>query len=352
MDFAAIAKAHFDLGGVHVDVHTRRVHLDIEGVDGLLVAMQHIFISGTGRVGQHLVAHKAAVDIAKLMVRARARSIGHTSAAGDMQGACPVIDGDGIFDEVIAQHIAQAAGDGFVWCAAGGAPLLDQLAFVPDGKAHIRARQRMAAHGFNAVGQLGRIRLEEFAARRGGEEQFLDFYRRALIAGRRAQLATAGIEQKGGLLPSRAREDGGLRHRGNSGQRFATETHGGHGFQVMQVGNLAGGVAAQGHGQLVTRYAAAIVFHRNQAHATGQQAHGDLAGAGVQRVVHQLAHGRGGAFHHLASGDLADQLIGQVTNGPARRCSLVGGGRRGGGEFRAGCVHVDHSRRERKSPAS
>ena len=51
---------------------------------------------------------------------------------------------------------------------AGGtrvhAPLLDQLALVPDGKAHIGAGQGVAAHGFNAMGQLGAVAFQKFAA--------------------------------------------------------------------------------------------------------------------------------------------------------------------------------------------
>ncbi len=65
---AAVAKAHFDLGGVHVHVHAGGVDLDIQRVDGLLVAVQHVFIRGAGGVGEHLVAHKAAVDVAVLVV--------------------------------------------------------------------------------------------------------------------------------------------------------------------------------------------------------------------------------------------------------------------------------------------
>ena len=74
----------------------------------------------------------------------------------------------------------------------------------------------------------------------------------------------------------------------------------------MQVGDFAGGVAAQGNGQLVAGNAAAVVLDGNQPHAASQQPHGDLAGARVQGVVHQLAHLRGGALHHFASGNLAD----------------------------------------------
>ena len=44
-----------------------------------------------------------------------------------------------------------------------------------------------------------------------------------------------------------------------------------------------------------------------------------LRGAGVERVVHQLAHHRGRALHHLAGGDLADQFVRQLADGAARR---------------------------------
>ena len=41
-------------------------------------------------------------------------------------------------------------------------------------------------------------------------------------------------------------------------------------------------------------------------------------GAGVERVVDQLAHHRGRALDHLAGGDLADQFVGQFADGAAR----------------------------------
>ena len=85
----------------------------------------------------------------------------------------------------------------------------------------------------------------------------------------------------------------------------------------MQIGDFAGGVAAQGDCQLGLGDAAAVVFDGNQAHTARRQTHGDLARAGVQRVIDQLAHHRGGAFDHFASGNLADQFVGQVTDGAA-----------------------------------
>ena len=76
-------------------------------------------------------------------------------------------------------------------------------------------------------------------------------------------------------------------------------------------------MAAKGNGQLLAQNALAVVFHTDQAHATGQQPYGNLCGPRVQRVVHQFAYYRGRALHHLASGNLADQLVGEVTYGAA-----------------------------------
>jgi len=78
-------------------------------------------------------------------------------------------------------------------------------------------------------------------------------------------------------------------------------------------------MAAQRHGQFLARNAAAVVLDGDQPHPAGQQAHGDLGGAGIQGVVDKFPHHRGGAFHHLASRNLADEFIGQVLDGAARR---------------------------------
>jgi hypothetical protein len=77
-------------------------------------------------------------------------------------------------------------------------------------------------------------------------------------------------------------------------------------------------VAAQRQGQLFERNAAAIVFHQDLADAAGHQLDGDLAGARVQGVIDQFAHDRGRTLDHLAGGNLADQLVGQLADVAAR----------------------------------
>ena len=76
-------------------------------------------------------------------------------------------------------------------------------------------------------------------------------------------------------------------------------------------------MAPEGQHQFIGQYAEAIVFHADQAHTTGQQTHSDLGGAGVKRVVYQFAHDGGGPFYDFARSDLANQLVGQFTDGAA-----------------------------------
>ena len=75
-------------------------------------------------------------------------------------------------------------------------------------------------------------------------------------------------------------------------------------------------MALQGQWQVVQVDAGAVVFDADAAHTTSHQAHRDLAGPGVQRVVHQLAHGSGRPVDDFTGGDLADQLVGQLLDAP------------------------------------
>ena len=322
---ATIAKAHLDLGRVNVDVDARRVQLQVQHVDRLARAVQHVVKGRARGVADDLVAHEAAVDVGVLLVGAGACGVGQADAAVQAQRAvvAAVVDGDGLGNEVVAQHVTQALGLR-IFGRATGAPLLQQTAFVPDRKAHVGTHQRMAAHGVQAMREFGGVGLEEFAPRRRAEEQLAHVDGGAARARRRAQLATVGSQLEGAVLLGGARQQRGFGDRADGGQGFAAETHGGDRFQVVQRADLAGGMAAQCHRQLFARDAVAIVLDPDAAHAAGQQPHCHLAGAGVERVVDQLAHHGGRAFDHLAGGDLADQFIGQFADAGAGRGGGVG----------------------------
>ncbi len=94
--------------------------------------------------------------------------------------------------ELVAEHVAQPL------LGAGRAPLRQQLAVLPDREADVRPRQRMAAHGFQAMCGLGGVGLQELAPRRRAEEQLAHLDAGARRARGRRQLAAARV-QPGGM---------------------------------------------------------------------------------------------------------------------------------------------------------
>jgi hypothetical protein len=76
-------------------------------------------------------------------------------------------------------------------------------------------------------------------------------------------------------------------------------------------------MALQGHGQFFNGNSAAIVFDRDQANAPAQEAQRDVARASIEGVVDQFTHHGGRSLDHFTRRNLADQHIGQFTDGSA-----------------------------------
>ena len=236
------------------------------------------------------------------------------------------IDAHALGQKLGAEHVREALVQGGECSVHGGirqrhiqaaAPLLDQLAFMPNGKAHIGAGQCVAAHGLYAVREFGGVGFQELAARGRAVKQLFDFDGGALAPRHRAQLAGPAVEQIGIIQAASPRQYCAISYGIDSGQRFAAKAHGRHALQVVQVADLAGGVALEGDGQLVAQDALAVVFHADQAHTAGQQPQGDLGGAGVQRVVHQFTHHAGGALYDFTRRNLADKFVREFADGAA-----------------------------------
>ena len=303
---------------MHVDVHARRIDADVERVDRLAVAVQHVFVGAARGVANDLVAHVATVDVGVLPVATRTRRVRSAGQTNDLHAAGVFGPGfgplhrDAVFYKVFAHHIGQALAKRGHAHRVHGAPMRNQLAFVPNGKAHVGASQSVASHSFDAMRQFGDIGFEKFAPRWGGVEEFAHLHRGADLAGAGADFAAARVDQPAVSLGCRgaARGDADLGDGGHGGQGLTAKTHGLHTLQIMQTADFAGGVALERGGQLVAGDAAAVVFDRDQSNPTGEQAQGDLAGPGVQGVVDQLAHHRSGALNDLTCSDLADEFVG------------------------------------------
>ncbi len=98
-------------------------------------------------------------------------------------------------------------------------------------------------------------------------------------------------------------------------QRLASKTERGDGFQIRELGDLAGGVPADRHRQLLGADAVAVIAHADQAHAALLDIDFDAARARIEAVLDELFDDRGGPLDHFAGGDLVDELIGEDADG-------------------------------------
>ena len=121
------------------------------------------------------------------------------------------------------------------------------------------------------------------------------------------------------VLLSGARGQRQFADRSDRGQGLATKTHGGNRFKVVQIADLAGGVATQGQWHVSGLQTDAIVFHADETNPAFDQTHHHLGSTGVQSVVHQFTHHRRRSFDHFTGGNLADQFIGEFADGASRR---------------------------------
>ena len=197
-----------------------------------------------------------------------------------------------------------------------GAPLLDQPALVPDREAHVGPRQRVAAHRLEAVRQLGGVGLEELAPRRRAKNSSRTSTVVPVARAAGLQLAAARVQPRRRGRACAVR----LVMRSSATEAMAASASPrkpmvATASRSCSERDLAGGMALAAPAPARRRgMPRAVVLDRDRAHAAGREAHGDLRGAGVERVVDQLAHHRGRPLDHLAGGDLADQLVGQFAD--------------------------------------
>ena len=179
-------------------------------------------------------------------------------------------------------------------------------------------------HGVHRLVALAAHRLHEFEARRRRIEEVAHLDARAgrMRRGLRRRLDAAVDGERpgcfGAAAPARQPEPA---HRADRGQRLAAESEAPDAQEIV-LGQLRGAVTLDGERELVPRHALAVIADGDEALAAVAQHHLDAARAGVDRVLDQLLHRRGGALHHLAGGDAVDQDRRQLANRHGTYCAL------------------------------
>ena len=202
--------------------------------------MQRVLIGFAQGVAQEFVAHEATIDVAVLGVTARPRMGGQGAMAEDAQAvaAWPGIDGARFGEEIVAENGAGTSARVAFCQVQADAPV------VRERESDFRVGQRDAFDGFGAMGELGRFGFEEFAACRRVVVKVTHFDDRAGGERRRFRRC-AGFSNEapgvaGTMLAAGQREAG---HGSNRGQRLAAKAESGHLLQIIERGDLRGGMA-------------------------------------------------------------------------------------------------------------
>src|SRR5690625_5651064 len=80
-----IPKAHLVLGGMHVHIHGRRVHFQIQNKGWVTAVVEHVLIRFAHRVPHQSVFYRPAVDVKVLQIRLAAREIRSEEHTSELQ---------------------------------------------------------------------------------------------------------------------------------------------------------------------------------------------------------------------------------------------------------------------------
>ena len=78
-------------------------------------------------------------------------------------------------------------------------------------------------------------------------------------------------------------------------------------------------MALKGQQGVVAIHAVAVVGNANQLAPAAFDLDADAVGAGVEGILQQLFHDRGGPVHHFAGGDLVGDLVRKNADAPHKR---------------------------------
>ncbi|EAU65779.1 conserved hypothetical protein [Stigmatella aurantiaca DW4/3-1] len=305
---ARVGEAHLHLLRVHVHIHRVGLHVDEEHHQRLAPGRQVFLVTPLDGADEAPVPHIAVVDEGVDASRRGQGVLGRGDVAGDAQPQPPLLHREEVGVHVRAQRRGDALG-GIL--RAGGAgeqrqpPVLHQ-------EGHLRVRQGDPDDGLLHVLELRLPPAHELQPRGRVVEEVLHRHHRAHTWGRLLDVEPCpplhrhpGAHLRLGL--------GGVqreaRHGGDGRQRLAPETLADEVLQVVQLAQLAGGVTLQAQHRVLAPHAMSVIGHDDALQASPLQRHLDRVGPRIERVLHQLLHHRGGAFHHLTGGDLVDEVV-------------------------------------------
>ena len=305
-DLLLPGKLHLQLGGMDIDIHGGKIHLQVQVADGVAPRHQPALIGLLHRRRQQPGADIAPVDIKALLVpggpvQLRRRDIARhpqlpegagqrQQPAGQIPSAAGINGGD---------HLA---------VAAGGKAL---PAFLDEAEGDLRPGNGDLGHQPLRIGPLRGVLFQKL--RPGGhiEEQIPHHHRGAQGA---AGLAIARfLSALQGDLDALLIKPGPCKQihpgdRRDGRQRFAPEAQRGDGVQIALPAHLGGGVGQKRRAHILRQDAISVVCDPKIGHAAGAELYGDMLCSRVHGVFHQLLYHGAGPLHHLARRNAVGKL--------------------------------------------
>ena len=186
-----------------------------------------------------------------------------------------------------------------------------------EAKGPLRVRQAVVGGERRDVGQLGLLGAQEFSA--GGHVIEEVAHGDGGAAAERGffaaqHLAAGDFDARAGGLLGGAGFEQQARDGCDGGQRLAAEPQGGDREQVLDIAQLAGGMALEGQQRVVAQHAAAVVQHADEPPAARFDFHPQVRRAGVEGVFEKFLDHRRRPLDHFSGGDLVGDLVGKNAN--------------------------------------
>ncbi len=297
-----VAKTHFVLGGMHVDVDLARIEFEIQHEHRMTAVEQHVPIRLPHCIRNDAIFHRTAVHEEVLLIGLCARMSRQPDPAAQSQTVAHFVDRHTRRSEPGTKQLRDATQ---AVCFTRR-EVLNRVA-VARFEFDVEASQRKARHDVVQMREFRAFALQELASRWRVVEQIADVDRRAARMCRRANLrfrSFVHIDARTDFRTGGSRADRHFRNRRDTRERLASETERGHAFEIVGDVDLAGGVRTHRELQIVGVNADAVVGHAHTFDAALFDRQHDTASLRVEAVLDQLLHDRGRPLDHLAGGDL------------------------------------------------
>ncbi len=308
-----------------VDVHFLAIAIQEKERERVTGRRHQVMIGRRKRVQQQAIADEAAVDEQEDRIAVQLLNLRRGDKSAQCEDALRALIGfdhiefaledvqiDQLFERLSAEHLINSLAQG-----RDRSDIKQYAGAVPKLEGFLRMRQAIVRGERCDVGQLGLIGAQKFLACWDIVKEIAHGYggaRRAWVLIAAQQLAARDFDRGARGFLRRARFQQQARDTGNGRQSFAAEAQRRDGGQILDVAELAGGVALKSQKGVVSKHAAAVVGDANEMAAAAFDVDAQVSGAGIERIFEEFFNYGSWSLYHLAGRNFVRDRIGEDSN--------------------------------------